>query len=213
LWDEVFFPHCMPSQPSLKVEFGRELVRPTPQPGEPTDAELVIRLRRGDTVALDLVLRRYWPPVVAYLVRLVGTRDAAEDIAQQAFCRLWDRRASWHDAGSLRGLLYRIARNLAISDRRHLDAEARSAAGLADVARVNPTPLQLLEDKLLRREVERAISRLPERRREVFVLRCVHDLSYKEIADVMGTSTQTVANQLSHALATLRQSLGHLLGG
>jgi RNA polymerase sigma-70 factor (ECF subfamily) len=203
----------MPSQPSLKVEFGRELVRPTPQPGEPTDAELVIRLRRGDTVALDLVLRRYWPPVVAYLVRLVGTRDAAEDIAQQAFCRLWDRRASWHDAGSLRGLLYRIARNLAISDRRHLDAEARSAAGLADVARVNPTPLQLLEDKLLRREVERAISRLPERRREVFVLRCVHDLSYKEIADVMGTSTQTVANQLSHALATLRQSLGHLLGG
>jgi RNA polymerase sigma-70 factor (family 1) len=203
----------MPPQPSLKVEFGREVVRPMPQPGEPTDAELVIRLRRGDTVALDLVLRRYWPPVVAYLVRLVGTRDAAEDIAQQAFCRLWDRRASWHDAGSLRGLLYRVARNLAISDRRHLDAEARSAAGAADVARVNPTPLQLLEDKQLRRELERAIFSLPERRREVFVLRCVHDLSYKEIAEVMGTSTQTVANQLSHALATLRQSLGHLLGG
>ncbi len=197
----------------LKIEPVRALARLAPQSEGPTDAELVARLRRSDTTALDLVLKRYWPPVVAYLVRIVGTRDTAEDIAQQTFCRLWDRRATWQDDGSLRGLLYRVARNLAISDRRHADAEARSAASLADVARTNPTPLQLLEDKQLRRELERAVAGLPERRREVFILRCVHDLSYKEIAEVMGTSTQTVANQLSHALASLRQTLGHLLGG
>lgn len=203
----------MPPHPSLKVELVRDVFRPAPQTDEPTDAELVARLRRSDTAALDLVLKRYWPPVVAYLVRLVGSRDAAEDLAQQTFCRLWDRRATWQDDGSLRGLLYRVARNLAISDQRHVDAEARSAASLADVARANPTPLQLLEDKQLRGELERAVAGLPERRREVFILRCVHDLSYKEIAEVMGTSTQTVANQLSHALASLRQTLGHLLGG
>ncbi len=52
---------------------------------------------------------------------------------------------------------------------------------------------------------------LPPRRREVFVLRCVHGLSYREIAGIMDTSTQTVANQLSHALATLRVSLGSAL--
>jgi DNA-directed RNA polymerase specialized sigma24 family protein len=45
----------------------------------------------------------------------------------------------------------------------------------------------------------------------VFLLRVVHGLSYKEIAEIMGTSSQTVANQLSHALATLRHDLGHLL--
>jgi RNA polymerase sigma-19 factor, ECF subfamily len=203
----------MPPQPSLKIDARRDVALPPPPFQEPTDLELIGRLRHADTAALDLVLRRYWPPVVAYLVRLVGTRDAAEDIAQQTFCRLWDRRASWSDEGSLRGLLYRVARNLAVSDRRHHDAEARSAAALADVARNNPTPLELLEDKQLRRELERAIAGLPERRREVFVLRCIHDLSYKEIAEVMGTSTQTVANQLSHALTTLRRSLDHLLGG
>jgi RNA polymerase sigma-70 factor (ECF subfamily) len=202
----------MPPQPSLKIDVGRKLVSPECHSHEPTDAELVARLRRDDTTALDLVLWRHWPPLVAYLVRLLGTTDGAEDIAQQSFCRLWDRRATWREDGSLRGLIYRIARNLAVSDRRHHDVEAQSAIELADAVRNNPTPLQLLEDKQLRLELERAIAELPVRRREVFVLRCIHDLSYKEIAEVMGTSTQTVANQLSHALATLRVSLDHLLG-
>ena len=52
---------------------------------------------------------------------------------------------------------------------------------------------------------------LPTRCREIIVLRCVHDLSYKEIADVMNIAPQTVANQLSSALATLQTSLRELL--
>jgi RNA polymerase sigma-70 factor (ECF subfamily) len=62
----------------------------------------------------------------------------------------------------------------------------------------------------LRAALERAIAELAPRRREVFLLRVVHDLSYKEIADVMGTSTQTVANQLSTALRELRSRLAGL---
>lgn len=177
----------------------------------PSDRELVARLRRGDATALDLVLRRHWPPVVAYLVRIVGSRDAAEDVAQRTFCRLWERRATWRDDGSLRGLVYRVARNLAISERRRWDAEARSAVAAVAELRAAQTPLELLEDRQLRHELDRAVQALPGRRREVFVLRCIHGLSYKEIAAVMDTSPQTVANQLSHALATLRLTLGHLL--
>jgi len=62
----------------------------------------------------------------------------------------------------------------------------------------------------LRAALERAIATLPPRRREVFLLRVVHDLSYKEIAGVMGTSAQTVANQLSSALRELRTTLAGL---
>ena len=65
-----------------------------------------------------------------------------------------------------------------------------------------------LPDEELSASLERAIAALSPRRREVFLLRVVHDLSYKEIGAVMGTSTQTVANQLSHALAELRRRLG-----
>ena len=63
----------------------------------------------------------------------------------------------------------------------------------------------------LRGALRRAIADLPSRRREVFLLRMIEGLSYEEIADAMGTSRQTVANQLSHALATLRRSLATLV--
>ncbi|MEP6689580.1 MAG: sigma-70 family RNA polymerase sigma factor [Gemmatimonadaceae bacterium] len=172
------------------------------------DLALVERLRRGDEGALDVLLLRFWAPLVAYAERLADTRDAAEDIAQRAFYRVWERRAEWRPTGSLRGLLYRVAHNLAVSERRAGQAHERAARVHVDrIAQVR-TPLEAVEEAQLRARLERAIQALPTRRRQVFVLRCLHDLSYKEIAVVMGTSTQTVANQLSHALTTLRLSLG-----
>lgn len=203
----------MPLLPQVQAPgcSGAPFPPPTPSSTAPSDRELIARLRRGDARALDLVLRRHWPPVVAYLVRLVGSRDAAEDLAQRTFCRLWERRAAWRDDGSLRGLVYRVARNLAISERRRWDAEARSAVAAVAELRAAQTPLELLEDRQLRQALDRAVQALPGRRREVFVLRCIHGLSHKEIAAIMGTAPQTVANQLGHALATLRLTLGHLL--
>jgi RNA polymerase sigma-70 factor (ECF subfamily) len=150
-------------------------------------------------------------PLVAYVARYVETRDAAEDIAQRTFCLLWDRRATWQLEGSLRGLLYRVARNFALSERRHRAVELRFTAGPVESQPSNPTPLDLIENKLLGVALEQAIADLPARRREVFVLRCVHDLSYKEIADVMRISPQTVANQLSRAIGALRHALAGLL--
>lgn len=183
----------------------------SPRDSEPTDDELIERLRRDDTGALDIVLRRYWASLVAYLLRLLGTRDTAEDVAQRAFLRIWDRRHEWQLAGSLRGLLFRVAHNLAISEQRSETARHRSAAAFAERAIANPTPHDVLAGDELRGALSRAIEALPERRREVFVLRCIHDLSYKEIAEVMDISPQTVANQLSQALATLRRTLEPVL--
>jgi RNA polymerase sigma-70 factor, ECF subfamily len=180
--------------------------------GDTNDAALVARLRVSDSGALDVALQRYWLPLVAYVERYVQTRDAAEDIAQRTFCLLWEKRSSWQLEGSLRGLLYRIARNFALSERRHRTVELRfTAAGLESPPSA-PTPLDLIENEQLRVALEAAIADLPARRREVFVLRCVHGFSYKEIAEVMRISPQTVANQLSHAVATLRHRLADLLG-
>ncbi|MEP6730616.1 MAG: sigma-70 family RNA polymerase sigma factor [bacterium] len=174
------------------------------------DAALVERLRRGDESALDALLVRFWAPLVAYAERLADTRDAAEDIAQRTFYRMWERRAHWRPTGSLRGLLYRVAHNLAVSERRAGHAHERAARAHADRIPQVRTPLDTVEELQLRARLDRAIQALPVRRRQVFVLRCLHDLSYKEIADIMGTSTQTVANQLSHALTTLRVALVEL---
>ncbi|HTE47368.1 MAG TPA: sigma-70 family RNA polymerase sigma factor [Gemmatimonadaceae bacterium] len=173
-----------------------------------SDEELLAHLRRDDTVALEAALGKYWVLVVDYVARITSSRDTAEDIAQRAFCQLWDRRAHWRPDGSLRALLCRIARNYAVSEHRRESADERSAATFvelnAPVAPVNDK----IETEQLRTALDREISLLPERRREILVLRCVHDLSYKEIAEVMNIAEQTVANQLSKALSTLRESLG-----
>lgn len=177
-----------------------------------SDDELLSRLRSNDARALELALARYWTLVVDYIERLTRSRDAAEDIAQRAFCQLWDRRAQWGAAGSLRALLCRIARNYAVSEhRRHL-AEERSAATFLELHADSPVALQdAFDDARLRTLIDRGIAKLPVRRREILVLRCYHDLSYKEIADIMNIAEQTVANQLSKGLATLRASFGDRL--
>jgi RNA polymerase sigma-70 factor, ECF subfamily len=175
------------------------------------DRALLALLLKGDVAALDELIRRYWSPLIAYVNRLGGSACTAEDIAQQTFQRLWERRTSWRSTGSVQGLLYRIARNLAVSEYRSEQSRSRADAVGGALTREPTTPLEMLENAELHDVLARAVEALPQRRREVFILRCVHDLSYAEIAEIMGISQQTVANQLSRALTTLRLYLRPLL--
>jgi len=176
-----------------------------------SDGDLFARLRSDDTEALDLALKQHWAMVVDYIKRLTLSTDAAEDVAQRTFLQLWDRRAHWRAEGSMRALLCRIARNFTISEHRRESAAERSAAAFVELTEPAIPVRDSIEAEQLRSALDREISRLPARRREIVVLRCVHDLSYKEIAEVMNIAPQTVANQLSSALATLRTSLQQLL--
>ena len=180
-------------------------------PQQVSDGDLFARLRSDDTEALDLALKLYWVLVVDYISRLATSADAAEDIAQRTFLQLWDRRGFWRSEGSMRALLCRIARNYAISEHRRRSADERSAAAFMELTETAAPVRDAVETDQLRSALDREIALLPARRKEIVVLRCVHDLSYKEIAEVMNIAPQTVANQLSSALATLRQSLRDLL--
>ena len=194
-----------------RVRAAPESVSSWQSPPPVSDGEVFARLRAGDTQGLELALRQHWSLVVDYIARLTHSEDSAEDIAQRTFCQLWDRRGQWHSTGSMRALLCRIARNYAVSEHRRECADERTAATFAELS-APATPLRdALEAEQLRSALDREISLLPARRREILVLRCVHDLSYKEIAEVMGIAPQTVANQLSSALSTLRGSLRELL--
>jgi len=172
----------------------------------PTDAGRLARLAADDSSALGALRAKYWSPRTMFIARMTGSPEAAEDAVQETFCRLWERRRTWRVEGSVGGLLFRLARNIAISEHRHLQAEER-AASIAGETLPTHHDAPELPDAELRAVLEDAIATLPPRRREVFLLRVVHELSYKEIAAVMGTSPQTVANQLSHALGELRKKL------
>ena len=177
-----------------------------------TDTWLLARLKVDDASALAILIDRHWAPLVSYLTRTVGSSsDLASDIAQDGFCLLWERRATWREDGSVRGLLLRLVRNMAVSEHRRRLTRERAANALVESAGIDEAPDGAPERDELRLALGRAVAALPTRRRQVFLLRCVHDMSYKEIAGRMGTSTQTVANQLSRALATLRPALSHLV--
>jgi len=181
------------------------------QPGG--DVALMDRIAGGDPVAFDTLVRRFWPALVAYAARVVGSADAAEDIVQDALLRIWQGRTKWRGSGSLRAFLYGVTRNLAFNYQtswhqarlRPLDLASLERAGQAAAEALDPADALVRED--VRASLERALALLPPRRREVFLLAGVHDLSYKEVARIMGIAPQTVANQMVSALAELRTAL------
>ena len=172
-------------------------------------------LRAGDPRALEALLQDVWAPLVRHLTGVTGSRDTAQDAAQEAFVRLWERRERWA-SGSLRALVYRIGRNVALDmvrrgrvRERWARQEARGGPGGADHA--SPSPDRVLEHAEVRWRVESALGRLPARRREAFELVRFAGLTHQEVAEVMDLSPQTVANHLSLALRDLRAELADVV--
>lgn len=180
---------------------------------EGIDAPLAERLAAGDDAVLNEILQRYWKPIVRYVAAYVDSIDTAQDIAQESFARLWRQRGRWLPGRSIRPFLFRVAHNLACNERR--SARVRSqwvASEMACQVMASPSASQVYEAQSLDRALARAVAALPERRRHVFVLARFDGLSYREIAEVLGISAQTVANQMSAALADLRRELAPYLG-
>ena len=172
------------------------------------DRRLLDGVRSGDVDALQSLIADYWRPLLGYAHRLLGDADGANDLVQEAFVRFWERREALRLQSSGRILLYTIVRNLASNDRR-----SAAIRGRDDLVRRIPrppppaTPADLLEARELKTAMERAIEALPPRRREVLLLAKFDELSRQEIADLLGLSSQTVANHLGLAITELKERL------
>lgn len=179
-----------------------------PDKGTPSfpDAALVQRLRADDSDALRALMGSHWEPLVGFAHRILAGAGDPEDMVQTAFVRLWTRRRELSETGSLKSLLYTIVRNACLDELRK-DRRREKARKGADPQRPPRTPYEDVQGAELQRLAAAAVSRLPERRREVFRLAREEGLSYVEIAEVMGLSTQTVANHMSLAMADLRTAL------
>ncbi len=186
---------------------------PTPDP----DAGLVAQFREGSAAAFDALVERHRLRIFHLACRLVGT-DHADDVAQEVFIAAY--RALHHFRGEARfsTWLYRIAlhtcsRRLktitARSRREHHPSPAAEDAPDESLeipdSRHDPERLALRTE--LREEVRRAIAGLSEKHRDVIVLRDLQQLSYEEIAEVIGCPVGTVRSRLHHATAQLAERL------
>ena len=182
------------------------LTETSPQPRE--EQELRRRLRRGDSTALSQLLERYWERLVRFADGMVGSMDQAEDVVQDAFVRVWEKRTEWTGDGTLESLLYRVVRNAALDSLRRSQTKTKHQDTIRLVTdRHVETPSEAMEASELSEAFDEAVAALPPKRREVFVLIRHSGLSYAEAAEVLGVSPQTVANHMHLAMDDLRQSL------
>ena len=165
------------------------------------DLTLMRRLRAGDEQAMSALLEEHWTSVVKYAFGIVGSWDKAEDVAQDAFVRVWEGRKKW-SRGSLGALVHRIARNAALDVLKSPRHAARRED--PDTLTSRDMPDRDVELSELDQAVVQAIRNLPPRRREIFMLIRERGFSYAEIAEIMEISRQTVANHMSLALSDLR---------
>ena len=178
-----------------------------------SDVELLEGIRAGETRALEALMARYWPPLVRYAENVMSGVGDPQDVVQEGFVRLWARREEWGRDGSVKALLYTIVRNAALDERRRLDRGDRVTREHAAFGAPNPTPFENVQGAELERVAAAAVAALPPKRQEVFRLAREEGFSYREIGSAMGISTQTVANQMSLALADLRLAMTPYLAG
>ena len=185
-----------------------------PEPAAVADeAALVRRMRDGDAEAFGLLVERHMRRAYLAALGLVGSREDARDLSQEAFARAFRARHKLDPDRSFYAWLYQILRRLCFNFRRDRAVRARALAGAAWLADADarsagvPDPARELERAELRRRVAAAIEALPEREREVFVLKEFEGLKYREIAELAGIPIGTVMSRLYAARKRLADAL------
>lgn len=174
---------------------------------QPSDAELMARIREGDRDAFADLVDRHKDAVVSYLTRLTGDRDRAEDLGQETFLRLFRSARDYVEQGFLRAYLFRIATNLVRSEGRR---EMRLRLLLPFLPRNGhqpeaATPGLLREE--LHRQVARAVASLPLRYRVPLVLHEIEGWSYVDIAQELGCREGTVKSRIHRGRQHLKAKL------
>jgi RNA polymerase sigma-70 factor (ECF subfamily) len=189
--------------------------------GDATDEMLMVRYQRGDRHAFATLVHRYETPIYNFVIRQLRLASLAEDVTQDVFLRVVQKASEFKHEARFSTWLYTIARNLCIdelrkaSHRRHpsLDHPPRGAADgrpLGDsVATSHPSASaeRAAAGAEVASSIVRAVDALPDEQREVFLLREIGNLPFKEIAAVTGVGENTVKSRMRYALDRLQEAL------
>jgi RNA polymerase sigma-70 factor (ECF subfamily) len=169
-----------------------------------SDVSLMLRLKKGDAAAFDLLVARHRDWMVNILWKMVGNLDDAEDLAQEAFLRMYRARKSYRPTAGYRTWARRIATNLALNHRRKKSAVRLVYHG--EDPRVRPPDRNAAQDEAVRR-IWKSLHELPPRQRAALVLTRIEGASYREAALAMDVSLEAVRSLVARARATLRARL------
>ena len=186
--------------------------------GEVSDESLIADFLGGSEPAFEQLVRRYENPLLGFLFRYLRDMQEAEEVFQEAFIRVYTKAGRFDASRKFKTWLYTIALNLARTSLKRrrtspLLAREEQTGGEQDkIVLEGEAPQQYSpESSQQRREigelVKEAVTSLPMRQQEVFVLFQYQDLSYAEIASVLGRPLGTVKSQMHYAVLALREKL------
>ena len=179
-----------------------------------TDAQLMSRVHAGDREAFGDLVMRHKDSLVGYLTRLTADRSRAEDLAQEAFLRLYRAASSYREQGHLTAYLFRIATNLLRSEERKSRRWNLLTPRLVAEGPTGPaSPHAEFVSRETSRHLERALAELPLKFRVPLVLYEIEGCSYRTIADVLSCNEGTVKSRIARARARLREKLAPIWNG
>jgi len=183
-----------------------------------SERALVLRARSGDRGAFGELVNRHMQRAYYIALGLTGSHEDALDLSQEAFARAFRARASLDPDRPFYAWLYQIVRRLCFNflrdrstRRRRLDEATPWLTQEASVRASQSDPAKNAERAELRARVQAAIEKLPEREREVLVLKEFEGLRYREIAELLGVPIGTVMSRLYYARHRLAEHLGEVL--
>ena len=184
------------------------------------DAQLMLRVRDGDTAAFGQLLERHRNPVAGFMYRMVQNQGVAEELAQEVFLRVYRSRATYEPTAKFTTWMFRIATHVALNwlrDNKNQKSQESLDEDIADgVGRQLPdltptTEQRMVADSRLE-EVRRAIGKLPDKQRAAVLMHKYRELEYSQIARTLECSEGAVKSLLFRAYETLRNRLAHLDG-
>ena len=180
-----------------------------------TDEELVARAVQGDSESFNELILRWERSIYALAYRTLGREEDARDVCQETFLRAFRGLSAFKGQAKFSSWLYRIALNLCRDamrrERRTPLVGVSEGIDPSELAARQPSPAPSVEDLVAQAELSRhvasAMRRLPEDQRTAIVLKEYHDLTFQEIADLMGCPLSTAKTRLYQGLSVLRREL------
>ena len=185
-----------------------------------TNEALMARVAAGDKHAFEALLYRYQQSIINFIFRFLGDRSEAEDLTQEVFLSVWKSAGTYKPKAKFTTWLYRIAVNLCINRQRSLRIrkwftasnpdsrpQAPNGTSVADMGVTRRTPEDDLLQLELSQQMRKALAGLPTSQRLAVILKLYDELSYHEIAQILGRSVSAVDSLLVRAKKKLRKDL------
>ena len=168
------------------------------------DNKWVEGLNRGDKDSFEAIYKRYYAPLNNFLFRYTRSEELIEDIIQEVFYNVWQNRKKLVPRGTLKAYLFTAVRNQAFKKIETENKYTNKEIELSDFEEIYSVPPDgSCEFNELKKAYQEAVQKLPEKRRNIYLMHREDNLTYNEIADVLRISVKTVETQMSRSLKFL----------